>query len=153
MNNVDVSIIITNYNKADFIDRAIRSCINQIIFKKNIEIIVVDDCSTDESLQIISEFKDEIELIVNKKNSGVAFSSNAGLGRSSGKYVIRVDADDYISNLSLEILSQILDNNEEIDYDIFLNNYNELIENYKYLNPIEIKTKLKKLVPEYKISY
>ena len=48
---------------------------------------------------------------------------------------------------------KISKHNEEIDYNIFLNNYNELIENYKYLNPIEIKTKLKKLVPEYKISY
>lgn len=116
MSNIDISIIITNYNKADFIDRAIRSCINQIIFKKNIEIIVVDDCSTDDSLEIISEFKDEIQLIINDQNRGVAFSSNAGLGRSSGKYVIRVDADDYISNLSLEILSQILDNNQDFDY-------------------------------------
>lgn len=116
MNKVDISIIITNYNKANFIDRAIRSCINQITFKKNIEIIVVDDCSTDDSLQIISEFKGDIQLIINEKNRGVAFSSNAGLEKSSGKYFIRVDADDYISNMSIEILSQILDNNEEIDY-------------------------------------
>jgi FlaA1/EpsC-like NDP-sugar epimerase len=42
---------------------------------------------------------------------------------------------------------------DEIDYNLFLENYNSLIETYKYLNPIEIKTKLKKLVPEYKISY
>lgn len=48
---------------------------------------------------------------------------------------------------------KISKHNEEIDYNLFLENYNELIENYKYLNPIEIKTKLKKLVPEYKISY
>ena len=48
---------------------------------------------------------------------------------------------------------KISKHNEEIDYDIFLNNYNELIETYKYLNPTEIKNKLKELVPEYKISY
>lgn len=48
---------------------------------------------------------------------------------------------------------KISKHNEEIDYDIFLNNYNELIENYKNLNKIEIKSKLKELVPEYKISY
>jgi FlaA1/EpsC-like NDP-sugar epimerase len=42
---------------------------------------------------------------------------------------------------------------EEIDYDIFLNNYSKLIETYKYLNQIEIKNRLKQLVPEYKISY
>jgi FlaA1/EpsC-like NDP-sugar epimerase len=42
---------------------------------------------------------------------------------------------------------------EEINYDIFLDNYNELIETYKYLNPTEIKDRLKQLVPEYKISY
>jgi FlaA1/EpsC-like NDP-sugar epimerase len=48
---------------------------------------------------------------------------------------------------------KISKHNEEIDYNIFLNNYNELIETYKYLNPTELKNKLKKLVPEYKISY
>ena len=48
---------------------------------------------------------------------------------------------------------KISKHNEEIDYDIFLNNYKELIENYKNLNKIEIKSKLKELVPEYKISY
>lgn len=48
---------------------------------------------------------------------------------------------------------KISKHNEEIDYNIFLNNYNTLIETYKYLNPIEIKNKLKELVPEYKISY
>jgi len=48
---------------------------------------------------------------------------------------------------------KISKHNEEINYDFFLDNYNELIENYKYLNPTEIKNKLKELVPEYKISY
>lgn len=48
---------------------------------------------------------------------------------------------------------KISKHNEEIDYNIFLNNYNELIETYKYLNQTEIKNKLKELVPEYKISY
>ena len=48
---------------------------------------------------------------------------------------------------------KISKHNEEINYDIFLDNYNKLIETYKYLNPTEIKNKLKELVPEYKISY
>ena len=48
---------------------------------------------------------------------------------------------------------KILKPNKEIDYDLFLENYNSLIETYKYLNPTEIKNRLKQLVPEYKISY
>ena len=48
---------------------------------------------------------------------------------------------------------KISKHNEEIDYDVFLDNYNSLIETYKYLNQIEIKDRLKQLVPEYKISY
>ena len=116
MKHIDISIIITNYNKSKYIDRAIRSCINQIIFKKNIEIIVVDDCSTDNSLDIISEFKEDINILTNNINKGVAFSSNLGLSKASGKYFIRVDADDYISTLATEIFSQILDNNEDLDY-------------------------------------
>ena len=61
----------------------------------------------------------------------------------NGENILETD-NDYI---------KILKHNEEIDYDFFLDNYNNLIQNYKYLNQIEIKDRLKQLVPEYKISY
>ena len=72
MSQVDFTLVITNYNKARFIDRAIRSCLMQLIFRRNIEIIVVDDASTDNSLHIVNEFKNDVRLLVNETNKGVA---------------------------------------------------------------------------------
>tara|TARA_R110002111_G_scaffold176351_1_gene241889 strand:- start:188 stop:862 length:675 start_codon:yes stop_codon:yes gene_type:complete len=114
--NVDFSIIITNYNRASFIDRAIRSCLSQIIFRSNYEIIVVDDSSTDDSVDIISEFKNEVLLYENKENMGVAYSSNIGLKNSNGKYWMRVDADDFLNHHACQYMSMILDENKEMDY-------------------------------------
>ena len=63
---MDISLIILNYNLSQFVSRAIRSCLAQIIFRKNIEIIVVDDNSTDDSLKIINEFNNDIKNHVEK---------------------------------------------------------------------------------------
>lgn len=111
-----ISLVITCFNKEKFVDRAIRSCLNQIIFNKDIEIIVVDDCSTDNSLRVISEFSTSVRLIKNSKNLGVAESSNSALKIATGKYLMRVDADDYLGNLSCETLVNILESNEKYAY-------------------------------------
>lgn len=66
-NNADITLVICNYNRAEFIDRAIRSCLNQFIMNRKIEVIVVDDASTDNSISIIQEFNDEIKLHKIKK--------------------------------------------------------------------------------------
>ena len=93
--NPDVSIIITNYNYEKYISRAIRSCINQ----KNVnhEVIVIDDCSTDNSINVIRPFGNQIRIIKTRENSGVAAASNAGVAAARGQFFIRVDADDYVN--------------------------------------------------------
>ena len=80
------TFVILNHNRAKFIDRAIRSCLGQMYFRKSFEIIVIDDNSNDNSLEIISEFKKEIKLIKNKKRMGVGYCSNQALKISKGKY-------------------------------------------------------------------
>ena len=67
------SLIITNYNRSKFIDRAIRSCVNQIIFRTEYEVIVIDDASTDNSVDIIKEFSSSIKLLENDTNRGVTY--------------------------------------------------------------------------------
>jgi glycosyltransferase involved in cell wall biosynthesis len=99
-----VSIIVTNYNYGKFISRCLRSCISQNFEKKDYEIIVVDDNSTDESLKILSSFKKNIKILSNKKNIGVAASANKAIKISKGEYFIRVDSDDYISSYTLNFL-------------------------------------------------
>jgi len=111
-----ISIVITSYNKELFIDRAIRSCLNQLLFSKQKEVIVVDDNSTDQTLVKIREFEDEVKIILNDMNYGVAYTSNVGLSESTGEYWIRVDADDYLSMHACEFMSAILIYNPDIDF-------------------------------------
>ena len=111
-----VSIIITNYNYGKFIARSIRSCLNQSIAAKT-EVIVVDDASSDNSRQIIQEhFSDKVKTVFMKRNMGVAYCSNEGIRRAKGMYVIRVDADDYIHEKSVEILLEFLEMNPEYSF-------------------------------------
>ena len=91
----DISIVICNYNYGNYITRAIRSCLSQR--NVNFEVIVVDDCSTDDSIDKILAFGDDVRLIRNKKNMGVAESSNIGLNAAKGRFVIRVDSDDFVN--------------------------------------------------------
>ena len=112
-----VSIIITNYNRASYIDRAIRSCLDQILFSPiSIEIIVVDDCSTDDSLKILKYFEENIALIVHETNKGVAAASNAGLKASTGDFIIRLDADDFFNKFAIYVLSQVLFENPGLGF-------------------------------------
>ncbi len=95
MSNPSVSIIVTNYNYGKYLPRCLRSCLSQR--GANCEVIVVDDVSTDNSISILRPFEDKIRVIKNEKNIGVAASANEGLKMSRGQFVIRVDADDFVS--------------------------------------------------------
>lgn len=95
-----VSIVITLFNKEKTIRRAIDSAINQKY--KDIEIIVVNDCSTDNSLDICKEYVDKITIITTEKNSGRPYyTRQVGLMHAKGDFIIFIDADDYLSNNAL----------------------------------------------------
>lgn len=111
---IDVSIIITNYNKEKYIGRAIRSCLKQNF--ENYEIIVVDDCSTDNSKEVLKSFEGEIKPVYLSKNTGVANASNRGIRKALGAFIIRVDADDYINENTLLFMSEILFSNPDIGF-------------------------------------
>lgn len=87
-----VSIIIPCFNADKYISRCIQSALNQDY--KNLEVIVVNDGSTDSSLDIISSFPDI--TIYNQKNSGACTARNLGLYKSNGKYIKFLDSDDYL---------------------------------------------------------
>lgn len=91
---MQVSIIITCYNYAQYMDQCIRSCINQEGFH-DFEIIIVDDGSEDESVSIAKKYLDKVKVYSNK-NHGVEYSSNYGIKKSSGEFVVRLDADDLL---------------------------------------------------------
>lgn len=106
----EVSIIVTNYNYGKFIDRCLRSCLNQT---EQVEVIVVDDCSTDETKEVIKPFLKDITFIENEKNLGVAGSANVGIRAARGRFVFRVDADDYISKDMAYFMKTYLQNNRD----------------------------------------
>ena len=93
-----VSIIIPAYNSEKFIKRCLDSVINQIY--KNLEIIVIDDASKDNTKQIIKEYAEKdnrIRPFYSSENKGVSFSRNIGLKASTGEYIMFVDSDDELT--------------------------------------------------------
>ena len=125
-----VSIIITNYNYGKYLSRCLRSCLSQKYI--DCEVIVVDDVSSDDSDKIIKPFLNDIVYIKNKKNLGVAGSSNVGVENCRGRYFVRVDADDYIQSDMCYMMNYYLEENSNLfgvacDY-WMVDNYEEKIE-------------------------
>ena len=112
----NISIVSTIYNKQDYIPRFLRSIQNQNF--TNIEIILVDDCSTDESVNVVKKYQMEdqrIFLIQNKINKGTLISRNIGIFLSIGIYIMIPDIDDIYSS---NILNDSFLIAENYDYDI-----------------------------------
>lgn len=107
-----VSVIIPVYNVEDYLCECIDSVINQTY--KNLEIILVDDGSTDSSGKICDDYaeKDERIRVIHKNNSGPSKTRNVGLEHTKGKYIYFLDSDDYIELNALEMLVQAAETND-----------------------------------------
>lgn len=93
-----ITVIIPCYNIEKYIGRCIESIENQTY--KNIEIIAVDDCSTDNTIKILEEYQNKysnIQVFKNEKNSGAAFARNFAIKKAKGEYIGFIDSDDYIT--------------------------------------------------------
>ena len=104
-----VSIIIPCYNKAPYVAEAIESALGQTY--KNIEIVCVNDASTDNSTDIIkgyAERYDNIKFIDFKKNKGVIVARNTAIEKAEGEYILPLDADDIIADTYVEKAANIL---------------------------------------------
>lgn len=91
---VKLSIIIPNYNSGSLLKRCVKSIINS---KENIEVIVVDDGSTDDSIYTITGIDKRIKII-KQQNSGVSSARNNGLDNATGEYILFVDSDDTLND-------------------------------------------------------
>ena len=101
-----ISIVLTAYNVENFIGESIESCINQTY--KDLEIIIVEDCSTDNTLRIIEEYQSKdprIKIIKNDVNKGAGMSRKIGIQNTTGEYILILDGDDWISNNFIEDLA------------------------------------------------
>ena len=102
-----VSIIVPIYNREKDLMKCYKSLINQTY--KNLEIILINDGSTDNSLEICQSFEDERIKIIDEENKGVSFARNQGIEAATGKYIIFIDADDYVALNMFEVLCWLPD--------------------------------------------
>ena len=107
----DASIIVTSYNYGRYIARCLRSCLSQQHI--SCEVIVVDDASTDNTIEEIGPFLDDIRLIQHSENLGVAAAANAGIKAAKSQFVIRVDADDFVSANMCYFMKSYLEANHD----------------------------------------
>lgn len=97
MKNPKISVIVSVYNTEKYIEKCLDSLLNQTY--SNIEIVVINDCSTDGSLKILKKYAkkyDNMILIENKENKGLSYSRNVGLEKATGEYIGYIDSDDYV---------------------------------------------------------
>ena len=119
-----VTIYVVNHNYGRFLEECLTSVFSQTY--KNIEILLIDDGSTDkESEFLLDKFeRDPRIFLIRQENCGLTFSNNVALKNSTGKYIMRLDADDYLEKNCVEELVKVLDNNP--DYVLVFPDYYEI---------------------------
>ena len=151
-NKIKYSIIVPIYNCATFLPRCIESITRQA--SNNVELILIDDGSKDESGKVCDEYaeKNKIIKVIHKKNEGQSKARNDGLEISKGKYILFIDADDYLNDGYFDEIEKILEINKDVELinfgfysDVDDEKFNTLssdVVNYKeifYKNKNEIK--------------
>ncbi len=108
-----ISVYITNYNYAQFIRQSIESVLDQSF--QDFELIIIDDGSTDGSRDIIEEYRNQERItIIYQKNKGLNITNNVAMRVANGKYLMRLDADDYLVPLALEKMVAPLEDDDEL---------------------------------------
>ena len=110
-----ISVVMTAYNSEKYISDTIESILNQTY--KNFEFIIIDDASIDNTWKIISKYakKDiRIRAFQNKSNQKVSYSSNKGIKKSRGKYIARIDSDDWAYPYRLKLQYDFMEKHPEV---------------------------------------
>ena len=100
-----VSLVVAVRNQEKYIGRCIRSILNQTYPRADYEVIVVNDASTDQTRFALELFENEIKLINNEAQKGLPGSLNVGIRSARGRFVVRIDGDDYVHTEYVNILS------------------------------------------------
>ncbi len=138
-----VSIIIPCYNQEERIKRCIDSILNDKLKEK--EIIIINDGSTDKTLDILKTYENKYKniKIINQKNKGQALARNIGLKESTGEYISFIDSDDFVEkNYIYNLYKSAIDNNSDYvycDYYEYSNNKNKYISSTYTDNPKKVK--------------
>lgn len=125
-----VSVIIPVFNQELYIGRCLRSLFDQSLEKDKYEIVVIDDGSKDKTKQILKSFGNQIKILTNNTNKGLPYSLNKGIKAAKGRFIVRVDSDDYVNREFLNILQMYLlynTNSHAVSCDYYLVNDKEEI--------------------------
>ena len=147
---IKVSVIVPVYNVDLYLVECLDSIINQTL--KEIEIICVDDCSTDNSYMILEEYskKDSrIKLIKHKENRGLGPARNTGIENATGEYISFIDSDDYVS---LDFLENLYSTAKKFDLDISITQNVIENDNSNYRNLFFSEKELREYDCEYILS-
>lgn len=141
MINPKISVIVPVYNVETYLEDALDSIVNQTFFE-NIEVLMVDDGSTDDSRYIIEKYSLDYDnfYAFHKENEGLSVTRNYGLDRAKGEYIYFMDSDDYLIHDALEKMYQIasVNDNDVVTASFFRYNENKpwihMISNYVFNN-------------------
>lgn len=129
-----ISVIMPVYNESLYIKEAIKSVLNQSLI--HFELIIIDDASTDNTVDLVNQFNDDrIILIQKKKNTGYTDSLNHGIKKSAGRYIARMDGDDVSHEDRFKMQFEFLENNS--DYILCGSQYNRFDEQNSFILPTE----------------
>jgi glycosyltransferase involved in cell wall biosynthesis len=137
-----VSVVMTVYNAAPYLRDSMRSILDQSY--RDLEFIIIDDGSTDDSLKIIKSFHDDRIVCVSRENKGVPKSSNEGIKIAHGKYIARQDADDISSRDRIKKQVEFLESHPDIDlvgtnFRAMSNNNDTVFETDMFTHPNDLK--------------
>ena len=151
-----VSVVVAVYNQEPYVGKCLNSICNQTY--RNLQIIVVNDGSTDDSLNIINKYKetDHRIVVISKKNEGLAFARRDGLGVATGEYIVFVDSDDYLLASAIQDLVE-LSEKYQVDSVIgnFYRKYGPVFRKGHFMPKLPINKVLQgnELMDEYYISF
>lgn len=125
---IDISIIVPIYNAEKYLNKCVDSLINQT--KKELEIILINDGSTDKSAEIIEKYQDNRIKYYKNKNQGIGKTRNFGIRKATGKYIMFCDSDDYYELNMCELMYEKMEK-ENLDLvicDFYKEYENEIVE-------------------------
>ncbi len=108
----------TNFNYGQYIERAVKSALNQNFDETQMEVIVIDDGSEDNSMETLKAYDDKI-ILISQNNQGLTCSLNRGIKKAQGQYIMRLDADDILEPDTLSDTVPILDRNNDLSFVYF----------------------------------
>ena len=108
-----VTVYVANHNYGRYLEQAIKSVLDQTL--QDFELIVIDDGSTDNSRAIIEKYSDHPKILtILQQNQGLTVTNNIAMRAATGRYIMRLDADDYLDEHALQVLSGILQRNKDV---------------------------------------